>query len=206
MQNIFPGFILKYGFPPRKSAWIMKHQTLIESDGKTVFITAGSDARTSGRWLWPVLSMLLLLALFAFIFWQILTELRMGLVLWFLFFRFGGYPALRRMSRKLVFEEVELNTASIISRRSYGFIRGKKREQAYNNSGLATGGDALNKAGTQLQVSWFSEDPHTRKTQLLYRHFFPMAADDYEKAKEYVQELFDLEDEGDHFELLFSAN
>lgn len=184
----------------------MKHQTLVESDGKTVFIIAGSDARKGGRWLWPALSMLLLLSLFAFIFWQILTELRMGIILWFLLFRFGGYPALRRMSHELVLEEVQLNTASIISRRSYGFIRGKKRELAYGNGGLATGGDAINKAGTQLQVSWFSEDPHTRKTQLLYCHFFPMAAGDYEKAKEYVQELFDLEEEDDNFELLFSAN
>ncbi len=184
----------------------MKHHTRVESDGKTVFIIAGSDIRKGGRWLWPLFSMLLLVFLFAFSLWQILTELRMGIILWFLLFRFSGYPALRRMSRQLVLEEVELTTDKLTARRSYGFLRGKKRELSFGPGGLATGSDALNRKGSQLRVSWFTEDPQTRQTQLLYRHLFPMTAGDYEKAKEYVQELFDLEEEGDSFELLFSAN
>lgn len=184
----------------------MKYKTLVESDGKTVFISAGNHARKGSGWLWPLLSMLFLLSLFAFIFWQIITELRTGIIIWFLLFRFSAYPALRRMSWQLLREEVQLNTTTLVSQRSYGFIKGKKRETSYEKGALATGADAINKAGTQLQVSWFSEDPESRKTELLYRHIFPMTAGDYEKAKEYVQELFDLENDDDSYELLFSAN
>lgn len=184
----------------------MKHRTLVESDGKTVFIIAGNDARRDGKWIRPTVSMLLVLALFSFVLWQVVAELKMGIILWFLLFRFGGYPALRRMIGELVLEEVEVRTDKIISQRSYGFIRGKKRELSFEEGGLATGGDAVNKTGTQMRISWFTEDAARQTPRLLYRHFFPMTAGDYEKAKEYVQELYDIEEEDNSFELLFSAN
>jgi hypothetical protein len=183
----------------------MPYRTLVESDGKTVYILSrnhpGEGFRIWGRFLlW-----ILVIGLFGWVVLE-LTQKRGGLLLSFLLIRFAAYPVLRRVSRSIMTEEVQLNTRQLVSRRTYGFIRFPKHTERYRDGQLFTGSEPTIKDESLIQVAWFTNSPDDSKDhQIIYRHFFPMTPADYETIKAYVQEIFDL-DAHEEFELLFSAN
>lgn len=183
----------------------MLYRTQVESDGKTVFILS---ERISGGRAWVVKTALLwigVLTLFGWVLLELLQE-RGGLLMGFLLIRFAAYPVLRRMSRHIVIEEVQLSTESLTSRRTFGFIRFPKHTERYREGQLFTGSEPTIKDESLIQVGWFTNSPDENKEhQLIYRHFFPMTPADYDIIKAYVQEIFDL-DAHEEFELLFSAN
>lgn len=182
----------------------MRHHILIESDGQTVFITSQLRVAPAARVLLVVLSVALVGIFLWAPLWLSAFEVRRYLFLWILLLGVVGYPLWWRIVALFLTEEVQLDTKTMSCQRKYGFFRGRRRTFSYGDGGLATGADALDAAESQLRVSWFRDSP--QKPYLLYQHFFPMSTGDYEKVKEYMQELFDLEDDGDSFELLFSAN
>lgn len=184
----------------------MQLQTLIESDGKTVFITSQLRTTPVVRVAFLVLILLLVGAFLWAPLWLSSFQVKNYLILWLLLLGVVGYPVWGRVTALFLTEEVQLDTKTISCQRTYGFIRGRKKTLPYGSGGLATGADVLDAAESQLRVSWFREAPQKQKPYLLYQHFFPMTTGEYEKIKEYMQELFDLEEEGDSFELLFSAN
>ncbi len=184
----------------------MPFRTQIESDGKTVYVLSRSHSGGGGLWLLgQVVLWFLVVGLFGWVLLE-LTQERGGLLLIFLLVRFAAYPVLRRISRNLIVEEVELSTTQLVSQRTYGFIRGPRYTFPYHEGQLATGAEPINKSESLFEVAWFTDSVNpARKPRMIHRHYFPMSSADYETIKTYVQELFDL-DASEDFELLFSAN
>ncbi len=170
-----------------------------------VYITSGPGFGRTGKLLWTAAGAFLLLFFFLAILWEGLQARFTGAVFGLIAFHLAGYPLLRLVSRQLLEEDISIDTRALTVQHSFGFFRGKKRTYTYHNGELATGAMAFEKKEAFLRVSWFTEGAKSREPKLLYRHLLPMTPADYQKTTEYVQELFDLEDDP-HFGLLFSAN